>query len=137
MLRTRRIASLAGTVALAALSLTACGGAGDDSASPATSAERADEPTPTSVVEPDEPVDTDAPSTASPDAGSPDTAPPDTGSSATSSGDAAGSGEPAQSDPPVAVPEALQVVAPTIDGGELDLATLASRPVLLWFWAPF
>lgn len=34
-------------------------------------------------------------------------------------------------------PEILQVTAPLIGGGELDLATLADRPLLLWFWSPF
>jgi hypothetical protein len=38
---------------------------------------------------------------------------------------------------PVEVPEALQFSASLVGGGELDLATLAGRPVLLWFWAPF
>ena len=38
---------------------------------------------------------------------------------------------------PQAVPDALAFSAPLVGGGELDLATLAGRPVLLWFWAPF
>ncbi len=38
---------------------------------------------------------------------------------------------------PVPVPEALQFSSALVGGGELDLATLAGRPVLLWFWAPF
>ncbi|MEX2627043.1 MAG: hypothetical protein WD225_09155, partial [Ilumatobacteraceae bacterium] len=34
-------------------------------------------------------------------------------------------------------PEILQVAAPLVGGGELDLATVGDRPLLLWFWAPF
>jgi hypothetical protein len=39
-------------------------------------------------------------------------------------------------DPGGAVPEILDVVAPVVGGGELDLAALAGRPLALWFWAP-
>ncbi|MGD9996309.1 MAG: hypothetical protein AB7L17_17390 [Ilumatobacteraceae bacterium] len=31
---------------------------------------------------------------------------------------------------------ALQFQAPILGGGELDGASLAGRPVLMWFWAP-
>lgn len=41
------------------------------------------------------------------------------------------------SSPMVDVPEELAFTAPLVDGGELDLATLAGQPVLLWFWAPW
>lgn len=34
-------------------------------------------------------------------------------------------------------PAILQISAPLVGGGELDLATIGDRPVLLWFWAPF
>lgn len=34
------------------------------------------------------------------------------------------------------VPEVLDVVAPVVGGGELDLAAFAGQPVALWFWAP-
>jgi hypothetical protein len=34
-------------------------------------------------------------------------------------------------------PEILQVSAPLVGGGELDLAAYGDRPLLLWFWAPF
>ena len=34
-------------------------------------------------------------------------------------------------------PEALQLSAPLVGGGDIELTTLAGRPVLLWFWAPW
>lgn len=37
--------------------------------------------------------------------------------------------------PPAEVPETLAFRAPTVDGGELDAATLAGDPVVFWFWA--
>jgi peroxiredoxin len=33
------------------------------------------------------------------------------------------------------VPPALRFRATTVDGGQFDAATLAGRPVVLWFWA--
>ncbi len=39
--------------------------------------------------------------------------------------------------PNVDVPEALQLSAPLVGGGEIELGALAGRPVLLWFWAPW
>jgi peroxiredoxin/predicted small lipoprotein YifL len=36
---------------------------------------------------------------------------------------------------PAEIPETLAFQAPTVDGGELDAATLAGRPVVFWFWA--
>jgi peroxiredoxin len=38
---------------------------------------------------------------------------------------------------PKLIPDALKFSAPLIGGGEIDLATLAGPPVVLWFWAPF
>ena len=38
---------------------------------------------------------------------------------------------------PTNVPEALEFAAPLVGGGEIELTTLAGRPVLLWFWAPW
>ncbi|MDJ0770803.1 MAG: hypothetical protein QNJ12_18560 [Ilumatobacter sp.] len=35
------------------------------------------------------------------------------------------------------VPEALQFSASLVGGGDIDVAALAGRPVLLWFWAPW
>lgn len=34
-------------------------------------------------------------------------------------------------------PAALQFSAPLVGGGDVELTTLAGRPVLLWFWAPW
>ena len=41
------------------------------------------------------------------------------------------------SDPPAgtSVPETLAFTAPTVEGGELDGASLAGAPVVFWFWA--
>jgi hypothetical protein len=39
--------------------------------------------------------------------------------------------------PDPAAPAALQFTAPLVGGGEIDMTTLADRPVLLWFWAPY
>jgi peroxiredoxin/predicted small lipoprotein YifL len=36
---------------------------------------------------------------------------------------------------PAEIPETLAFQAPTVDGGELDAATLAGQPVVFWFWA--
>lgn len=38
---------------------------------------------------------------------------------------------------PTEAPAALQFSAPLIGGGDIELTTLAGRPVLLWFWAPW
>jgi hypothetical protein len=38
---------------------------------------------------------------------------------------------------PVSVPEALGFTASLVGGGDIELTTLAGRPVLLWFWAPW
>jgi thiol-disulfide isomerase/thioredoxin len=35
----------------------------------------------------------------------------------------------------VAVPESLRFTATTVDGKPFDAATLAGKPVVLWFWA--
>ena len=34
-------------------------------------------------------------------------------------------------------PTALQFSAPLLGGGDIEMASLAGRPVLLWFWAPW
>lgn len=36
-----------------------------------------------------------------------------------------------------AVPEVLAFTATLVGGGSFDAASLAGRPALLWFWAPF
>ncbi|MFC0624580.1 redoxin domain-containing protein [Kribbella deserti] len=38
---------------------------------------------------------------------------------------------------PVAVPQTLQFTGTTLDGKAFDGATLAGRPAVLWFWAPW
>lgn len=38
---------------------------------------------------------------------------------------------------PAAVPDALQFTGTTIDGKQFDGATLAGKPTVLWFWAPW
>lgn len=35
------------------------------------------------------------------------------------------------------IPAALQLSAPLVGGGEIELGEFAGRPVLLWFWAPW
>jgi hypothetical protein len=35
------------------------------------------------------------------------------------------------------VPDALRFTAPLVGGGDIEMAALAGRPVLLWFWAPW
>lgn len=42
---------------------------------------------------------------------------------------------PDQAAPEPEVPEVLAFTAPTVDGDELDAATLAGTPVAFWFWA--
>jgi hypothetical protein len=37
----------------------------------------------------------------------------------------------------IGAPAALQFTAPLVGGGDIEMATLAGRPVLLWFWAPW
>ncbi len=35
-----------------------------------------------------------------------------------------------------AVPDSLAFTAPRVDGGTINMADFAGKPVLLWFWAP-
>ncbi|MGC9538979.1 redoxin domain-containing protein [Streptomyces sp. UG1] len=60
---------------------------------------------------------TDSPSASSPDS-----------SAAAQDGDGAGT---------AAVPEALRFTGTTVDGKPFDAATLAGKPTVLWFWAPW
>ncbi|WP_211357295.1 TlpA family protein disulfide reductase [Nocardioides rubriscoriae] len=66
---------------------------------------------------------TDGPATTDPDL--------DTGSAPS-----AGPSSPAAADP-APVPEALQFEATTVAGDTFDGASVAGRPVVLWFWAPW
>ncbi|MFJ6199294.1 redoxin domain-containing protein [Micromonospora sp. NPDC092111] len=46
-------------------------------------------------------------------------------------------GTPAGPGAPAAVPEVLRFTGKTLDGAAFSAATLAGRPVVLWFWAPW
>jgi hypothetical protein len=48
-----------------------------------------------------------------------------------------GSSTPQAADRTDGVAEAVRFEAPILRGGTLDGASLAGRPVLLWFWAPY
>ena len=39
--------------------------------------------------------------------------------------------------PPASVPDLLDVRAPAVGGGEVDLAEYAGEALALWFWAPW
>jgi thiol-disulfide isomerase/thioredoxin len=46
-------------------------------------------------------------------------------------------GQPAVADAKQAVPETLTFTGTTLDGKPFDAASLAGRPTVLWFWAPW
>lgn len=104
----------AGIALLAVLALAACGGGSPDTApldTPATTAGTTTSPAAPATT-------TAAPGTAP---AAPGTAP-------------AGDTTPA---PAPEVPPILQLSAPLVGGGELDVgATFGGRPVAFWFWAP-
>ncbi|WP_026877240.1 redoxin domain-containing protein [Jiangella gansuensis] len=101
----------------AAVVLTACGAA-DDGDTGSASAPSNTAATPTS---PPETTPTGAPET------TPTGAPEVTATSPAPSSEA----------PQVSVPEELAFTASTVDGGTFDGASLAGRPAVLWFWAPW
>jgi thiol-disulfide isomerase/thioredoxin len=74
-----------------------------------------------------------AASSASPATASPS---PSAASSPAMSPSAEPSGE-APSEAPKEVPATLQFRGTKVDGGDFDGGTLAGKPVLLWFWAPW
>jgi thiol-disulfide isomerase/thioredoxin len=43
----------------------------------------------------------------------------------------------ASSEAPAVVPATLKFTGKTIDGASFDAATLAGKPAILWFWAPW
>ncbi|CAL9344646.1 Thiol-disulfide oxidoreductase ResA [Streptomyces sp. enrichment culture] len=56
----------------------------------------------------------------------------------TASPTASGTSTPARSGSgTTAVPEALRFTGTTVDGKPFDAATLAGKPTVLWFWAPW
>ena len=81
------------------------------------------------------PQATPAPSAASPASATASPSPSAASSPATSPS-AEPSGE-APSEAPRAVPATLRFRGTKVDGGDFDGATLAGKPVLLWFWAPW
>jgi peroxiredoxin len=62
----------------------------------------------------------------------PTTAPTPTSTSTPGSSPATASSQPA-----VAAPEQLRFTAKTVDGAEISGESLAGKPVVLWFWAPW
>ncbi|WP_338894803.1 redoxin domain-containing protein [Streptomyces sp. TG1A-60] len=58
------------------------------------------------------------------------------GAAEKSSPTASGSSAPA-GDGTAAVPETLRFTGTTVDGKPFDAATLAGKPTVLWFWAPW
>ncbi|MFC9971610.1 TlpA family protein disulfide reductase [Spirillospora sp. NPDC127200] len=53
------------------------------------------------------------------------------------SGEPAESGEPTKEAPAKGVPAQLKFTAEKLGGGTFDGASLAGKPVVLWFWAPW
>ena len=45
--------------------------------------------------------------------------------------------DPAVTSDQPSVPDALRFRAPLVGGGEIDVSTLAGKPVVFWFWAPY
>ena len=105
---------------MAAGILAACSGADDGSADPAPSTTQSA----ASSSAPEAPETSAAPSDPQPESAPAESAPATPAPSASSA-------------PPADVPEALGFSAPLVGGGDIELAALAGRPVLLWFWSPF
>lgn len=113
----RRLAPLVA----AGLVLAACGSSDEPSAdtdAPVETSGSAETSASTTGPAEDEP----AASTATPASGPNETGTPADGGSAVVPADA---------------PEALQFSAPLLGGGDIEMAALAGRPVLLWFWSPW
>ena len=77
-----------------------------------------------------------APSAASPASPATASPSPSAASSPATSRSAQPSGE-APSETPREVPATLRFRGSKVDGGDFDGATLAGKPALLWFWAPW
>jgi hypothetical protein len=107
--------ALAGTLALAA-----CGSSDDGDTTAAVTVAPAATPAPTEA----------------PDAGAPGTEAPSPAQSAPATAAPGSSAPPPATEAPVAVPAALDFTAPLVGGGQIEMGSLAGRPVVLWFWAP-
>lgn len=105
---------------MAGLALAACGS--DDVGAPTdTFPVAAATPAPSTSEPPDAPPDDPVPATTAP-------RPPDPSPGTDGGGSAV---------VPAEVPAVLRFSAPLVGGGDIELSTLAGRPVLLWFWAPW
>jgi hypothetical protein len=103
---------------VATLALAACGSSDDTTSVASTPAPVTDgEPTADPPVTPQ--ATTPTSQTGSPSASSPTT------------------GAPAAGGESVVVPAALDFTAPLVGGGQIEMGSLAGKPVVLWFWAPF
>jgi thiol-disulfide isomerase/thioredoxin len=77
-----------------------------------------------------------SPSAASPGSSATASSSPSVPSSPATSPSAEPSGD-APSEAPKSVPATLRFTGTKVDGGEFNGATLAGKPVLMWFWAPW
>jgi peroxiredoxin len=109
----RRVNAFTGVVAGTVWLLAIAGCGSEDSGSPAAS----DSPSALSTTSPAAPTSTPASTPATPPATPPATA--------------------ATNKPPAAVPAALKFTSTTVEGKPFDGATLAGKPTVLWFWAPW
>lgn len=115
--RPRRAVAV-GALLVVSLGVTSCGSQPAPRAQPAAPAASTSAATPTSPT-------SDSASDPAPD-GTPSRKPKAAASPAASEAPAA-----------PAVPEVLQFASQTVDGQAFDGATLAGKPTLLWFWAPW
>jgi thiol-disulfide isomerase/thioredoxin len=70
--------------------------------------------------------------------GTPTSTQPPTSTSSSQPADDAATGTSASTPPPApAVPEQLRFTASTVDGKEFSGESLAGKPAVLWFWAPW
>lgn len=112
------------TLPLIAVGVLAACGAPDDTAS---------RPSPTAAAQSSVPTG----STTGTSSGSPPSTPRPAASEPTNQTAPSPLVDPASTVPVADVPEALKFAAPLVGGGDIELTTLAGRPVLLWFWAPW
>ena len=123
----------------AAVTLTVAGCGGSSSTGDETDAATADAPATASADDPSTASETTASADGpTPTAGADDEAAPAPATAPATAGGDPGSEEPDTNEAPAPVeaPEALRFTAPLVGGGELDVATLADKPTVFWFWAP-